>query len=281
MSIHRTLVPSDAVLRPAPRAAALAAASNTSGGDPFLAALLEMPTTHGHTDHKSAKMALSMLIHAGLLALLIILPVYFASNVLTLKHLEPTYVFTAPPLPPPPPAAAAAPQRAMQTTPKITQPTLIVTPRVIPRQTSVVASNVAAPSISDDVGVLGGVPGGVPGGALGGILGGTGTGPTPPPPTAAQGIVRVGGDVRPPELVQRVQPEYPAVARAAHVEGTVVIDAVIDATGNVVSEHALSGPNLLIPAALSAVQQWKYQPTYLNGKPVKLAMQVTVSFNLG
>lgn len=281
MSIHRTLVPVDAVLGRAPRVAAFAATSNKSYNDPFLAALLEMPTTNGHAGHKPAKMAVSMLIHAGILALLVILPVCFASNVLVLKHLQPTYVFTAPPLPPPPPAAAAAPQRAMQTMPKIAQPTPIVTPRVIPKQTAEVASNMAAPSISGGAGVDGGVPGGVPGGLLGGILGGTGAVPGPPQPAVAQGIVRVGGNVKAPELVQRVQPEYPAVARAARVEGTVVIDAVIDSSGNVVSEHALSGPNLLIPAALSAVQQWKYQPTYLDGKPVELAMQVTVSFNLG
>jgi protein TonB len=48
-----------------------------------------------------------------------------------------------------------------------------------------------------------------------------------------------------------------------------------------VSEHAVSGPGLLIPAALAAVQQWRYQPTILNGEPVELAMEVTVSFNLG
>ncbi len=279
MSLHRTLVPADAVLGKAPKMV-LATPANGSQSDPFLAALLEMPTTNGHADHKPAKMAVSMAIHAGLIALLLILPIYFASNVMTLKKLTPTYVFTPPPIAPPPPAGAAAPQRAMQTMPKLTQPTPIVAPHVVPKQTSMSADNAAAPSI-DAAGVMGGVPGGVPGGVLGGILGGTGTVAGPPPPTIAQGIVRVGGNVKPPELVERVQPEYPAVARAAHVEGTVVIDAVIDATGNVVSEHALSGPGLLIPAALSAVEQWKYQPTYLNGKPVELAMQVTVSFNLG
>jgi protein TonB len=61
----------------------------------------------------------------------------------------------------------------------------------------------------------------------------------------------------------------------------VIIDAVIDKTGNVVSEHAVSGPGLLVPAALSAVEQWKYKPTYLNGQAVDLAMQVTVNFQLG
>jgi protein TonB len=95
------------------------------------------------------------------------------------------------------------------------------------------------------------------------------------------GIVRVGGNVKPPQLVQNVQPQYPTVARMAHVQGNVVIDAVIDKTGNVVSAHAISGPGLLVPAALDAVHQWKYKPTYLNGEPVDLAMEVTVNFQLG
>ena len=51
------------------------------------------------------------------------------------------------------------------------------------------------------------------------------------------------------------------------------IDAVIDPHGNVVRAHAVSGPGLLIPAALAAVDRWKYAPTYLNGEPVSIAMQ--------
>jgi protein TonB len=60
----------------------------------------------------------------------------------------------------------------------------------------------------------------------------------------------------------------------------VIIDAVIDEHGNVVQAHAISGPPMLIAAALQAVSQWKYQPTYLNGVAVSLAMHVTVSFHL-
>jgi periplasmic protein TonB len=280
MSTHRMIVPDGAVLGSATVATA-SAGSHAAGSNPFLDAMLEMPTTNAHTSRSPLKMAASMAIHAAVIALLIIVPVYFATNTVDLQKYTPTYVFTPPVrlAPPPPPAAARAPQTAVRT-PQLAQPSFVA-PRSIPKvisQAPANSANVAAPDLN--AGVVGGVPGGVPGGVLGGILGGTGP-VGPPPPTAAQGIVRVGGNVRPPELVQRVPPEYPAVARAAHVQGVVVIDAVIDTTGNVVSEHAVSGPNLLIPAALSAVEQWKYQPTYLNGKPVELAMQVTVSFNLG
>jgi protein TonB len=273
------LVPDGAVIRNAATMVTTPATLTRKGNNLFLDAMLEMPTTAVHDSRRPLKMAASVLIHAGIIALLIIVPIYFAANTVDIQKLATTYVFTPPPpvAPSPPAAAAAPPQRAVQTMPRLIQPTAIVAPRVIPKQTAATATNVQAPPLNEDAGV----PGGVPGGVLGGILGGTGTFAGPPPPTNSQGIVRVGGNVRPPELVQRVPPEYPAVARAAHVQGTVVIDAVIDKTGNVVSEHAVSGPGLLIPAALNAVQQWKYQPTYLNGQPVELAMEVTVAFNLG
>jgi protein TonB len=279
MSTHRTLVPEGAVCRSG-AGAGVAAISRAAVNNLFLDAMLDMPTTNDRGPRKPLKMAASILIHTAVVALLIIVPVFFANNSLLLENLTPTYVFTPPPPMAPPPPAAAAAQRAVQVAPKIAIPTPVVAPHVIPKQTSTVADNASAPSVDPGAGVLGGVEGGVPGGVLGGILGGTGGVAGPPIPTTPQGIVRVGGNVRAPELVEKVQPEYPAVARAAHVEGTVVIDAVIDKDGHVVSEHAVSGSNLLVAAALAAVQQWKYQPTYLNGQPVQLAMEVTVAFNL-
>lgn len=276
MSTYRMIVPDGASLHSSPQ---MATAPTNHGGpqrDLFLDAMLEMPTTNGQQTRNPAKMAVSVLIHAVLIALLLIIPIYFASNTLSLQKYEPTYVFTPQriTLRTTAPAAAKAAQSAIQT-PQIVQQTFVA-PQSIPKAVAAVSENVAAP----DLNAAGGVPGGVPDGVLAGVLGGSAI-PGPPVPKNGNGVVRVGGNVRPPELIQRIAPEYPPVARAGHVQGTVVIDAVIDATGNVVSEHAVSGPGLLIPAALSAVQQWKYQPTYLNGKPVELAMEVTVSFHLG
>lgn len=245
--------------------------------DTFLDALLEMPGTE-KAARNPLKMALSVAIHVAILALLIIVPLFLAKNTISLKALQPTYVFTPPPpAPPPPPPAAKTPQTPVKVTPQIKVPTFVA-PRVIPKQVETAQNNVAPPS--EAPGIEGGVVGGVPGGVLGGVLGGTGAAPGPPPP-ASHGVVRVGGDVKAPELVQKIQPDYPPVARAARVEGKVVIDAVISKNGDVVSEKAVSGPGLLVQSALSAVKQWKYKPTYLNGEPVDLAMQVTVDFTLG
>jgi protein TonB len=64
------------------------------------------------------------------------------------------------------------------------------------------------------------------------------------------------------------------------VEGDVVIEAVIDAEGNVVEAKVISGHALLLSAALDAVRQWKYEPTYLNGEPVPVRLRVSVTFEL-
>jgi periplasmic protein TonB len=282
MSAHKMLPfpPSPAHQR---RLEAVPNPSSTAGGpghDRFLDAMLEMPTTGRRKARSPVKMAISLLAHAGIVAILVIVPLYFAKHTQMIpKALEQNFVFTPPPPAPPPPAAVSrAPKAAAPTHLTPTQPVFhaspLVAPREIPKNVSTAPSDAVAPNLNE------GTAGGVPGGVLGGLLGGTGTAAGPAPPKSP-GIVRVGGDVKPPQLVERVQPEYPTVARLAHVQGTVVIDAVISKSGSVISEHAVSGPSLLVPSALDAVKQWKYQPTYLNGQPVNLAMQVTVDFQLG
>jgi len=118
----------------------------------------------------------------------------------------------------------------------------------------------------------GGAPGGEPGD---GVLGGVGT-PSPAPPAP----VRTGGAIRPPLKVRNVAPPYPEVARAAHVQGDVVLDCTISNEGRVVDVKVLSGPILLQAAAVDAVRQWLYRPTLLNGVPVPVVMTVTVRFAL-
>lgn len=82
-------------------------------------------------------------------------------------------------------------------------------------------------------------------------------------------------------VLSRVTPEYPAVAKAAHIEGTVVIQAVLSKEGAVTEAQAVSGPELLRSAALAAVTQWKYRPFLLNGSPVPVRTTINVNFMLG
>lgn len=256
----------------------------TTQTDVFLKALLEMPTTKS-VPRSPLDWAVATGLHVVILAALIIVPLYRTSTI-QLDNYKDTPV-VAPPAPPPPPPPAAGRAVAPHITSK--RPNLTYTmgkvtaPRSIPRMVSL-DNAAAAPDLG---GVMGGVPGGVPGGqlggSLGGVLGGTGSSiPVPPPQLpAAKRIARVGSNIKAPRQTFSVQPEYPALAKEAHVWGTVVVNAVIDEHGNVVGARALSGHPLLIPTALKAVLQWKYEPTLLNGAPVAVEMEVTVHFILG
>jgi periplasmic protein TonB len=86
--------------------------------------------------------------------------------------------------------------------------------------------------------------------------------------------------VREPKLITKVDPVYPALARQTHMQGAVIIDAILDEQGNVVEAKIVSGPPLLIQSAMDAVRRWKYEPTYLNDQPVQAQLNVTVTFRL-
>ena len=94
------------------------------------------------------------------------------------------------------------------------------------------------------------------------------------------GRVRVSQGVSTGFLIAKVAPTYPAEARSARIQGTVVMQAVINKTGDVESLELVSGHPLLAPAALEAVKQWKYRPYLLNGKAVTVETQITVNFAL-
>lgn len=104
--------------------------------------------------------------------------------------------------------------------------------------------------------------------------------PASPPPAVAQRPVRRSEGVQEALLIHRVEPTYPPLARQARIEGTVRLHAVIDREGRVESLEVLSGPPLLVQAALAAVRQWRYQPTLLSGVPVEVETYITVIFQL-
>jgi TonB family protein len=89
-----------------------------------------------------------------------------------------------------------------------------------------------------------------------------------------------GGRAKEPELLSSSPPIYPALAKQAHIEGQVTIDAVIDTTGKLTNMTVVSGAPLLQQAALDSLRTWKYQPGYLNEKPVPTKTSITVNFHL-
>jgi protein TonB len=82
-------------------------------------------------------------------------------------------------------------------------------------------------------------------------------------------------------LIHRVQPQYPTLARQARVQGVVVLRALITREGKIANLQVISGPPLLVQSAMDAVLQWSYRPYYLNNEPVEVETQVTVNFTLG
>lgn len=102
-------------------------------------------------------------------------------------------------------------------------------------------------------------------------------GPPPMPDPAAQTASQVKG-MEPGKLIHSVNPVYPPAARQYGVQGAVKIHALIAADGTVKSLKPISGPTMLIPSAMNAVRQWRYEPTLLHGKPVESDREITIVF---
>jgi protein TonB len=93
--------------------------------------------------------------------------------------------------------------------------------------------------------------------------------------------LRISSGVSKGMLLAPIQPVYPAIARATRIQGTVVMEAVISKAGRIESLHAISGPQMLRTAALTAVEAARYQPFLLNGEPTDVQTTITVIFQLG
>ena len=93
-------------------------------------------------------------------------------------------------------------------------------------------------------------------------------------------LVKISGVVEQAQLISRIEPRYPALAVQVKKEGTVVLHAIISRDGGITSLDVISGPPLLVQAALDAVRQWRYRPTLLNGEPVEVETSITVIFRL-
>ena len=82
-------------------------------------------------------------------------------------------------------------------------------------------------------------------------------------------------------LTNKVTPQYPPIAKTAHVSGTVILHAIISKDGSIQELQYVSGPPLLMKAAMDAVKEWRYKPTMLNGEPVEVDTTIDVVFTLG
>ena len=123
-------------------------------------------------------------------------------------------------------------------------------------------------------------PGPGPGGPIGlwTTPGGTNPVPVPRPATITHPIPV--SHIEEGNLIRKVQPTYPAMAKMVHVQGEVVLVAIISKAGTIENLRVVSGHPLLVPAAIEAVAQWRYRPYILNDEAVEVETQITVNFTL-
>jgi len=224
----------------------------------------------------------SFVLNCLALTILVALPLVFTEQLPKAQLL--TFLMAPPPPPPPPPPAAAAVQRVIhQIQTDMLSSGQLRTPSRIPEKVQMIREEEAPPPMPATGGVVGGVPGGVPGGQLGGVIGGiisSTSSLVAVPKLAPPQRVRISQGVTKGLLVHRVDPSYPPLARAARIQGEVILSAIISTNGDIENLQLVSGHPMLVPSAIAAVHQWRYKPYLLNGQPVEVETTITVIFSL-
>lgn len=209
-----------------------------------------------------------------LLGLGIVAPLVYTYELPLSDWAKHALLFTPVPPSPPPPAAApnvAAPKPAARFEAVLTHP-IAIPERIAILDEAAGRSSLAALQVPSP----GGVPGGLPGGVSGGVLGVTPSMNFQPPPAP----VRVGGNVQAAKLIERVAPAYPLEAVEKGITGVVRLEATISKEGFIRELRVLSGDPVLTASAVEAVEQWRYQPTTLNGRAVEVMTQIEINFKL-
>ena len=224
----------------------------------------------------------SFIINCVAVGVMLIVPLLFTEDLPRAQLL--TFLVAPPPPPPPPPAAEQVQRVVRQVQTDMLSTGQLRTPSKIPQKVQMIREEDAPPPIAA-TGVVGGVPGGIPGGQVGGVIGGiinatSSLAAVPKFVPVVPQRVRVSQGVTRGLLIQRIEPAYPTLARAARVQGDVVLSAIIDANGEITNLQLVSGHPMLVPAALAAVRQWRYKPYLLNGQPVEVETTITVIFTL-
>lgn len=245
----------------------------------FADSLLEFGTLR---KRKAMATTTSFILNILAVIVMLLIPLAFTEQ-LPKAQLLTFLVAPPPPPPPPPPAAAEVPKVMRQIQTDMLSTGQLRTPTKIPQKIEMIKEEEAPPPMPATGGVFGGVPGGIPGGQLGGVIGGivnSSLGSVPRVTLATPQRVRISQGVTKGLLIHRVEPSYPTLARAARVQGDVILTAIIDINGEIKNLQLVSGHPMLVPAAIAAVRQWRYKPYLLNGQPVEVETTITVIFSL-
>lgn len=230
-----------------------------------------------HDSRRGWTTAVSFAVQILGVAVLLLLPLIYGEGVPTLQWA----VRIAAPAPPSGPPAPAQARNTPPPASNFSADLRLMTPTQIPDHTAMITDDVppppadAGPYVEGAVGTRG---------ARDGVMNSILTSMTnvirpPVQPTIARPLVI--SHIMEGNLVHKVQPDYPPLARQARIQGAVVLQAVISREGMIENLQALSGHPMLVPSALTAVRQWRYRPYFLNGEPVEVETQVTVNFVLG
>ncbi len=227
----------------------------------------DLVSPHARAHRNWYTLPLSFLVHTAVIGILVVVPL-IAYDVLpmprtALEYMNSDFTPVVPSPPPPAPRRDALPPTV--SSPQAGVP--LVAPDTIGNQSGLIVDQDIATQPVD------------------GLIRGFGTAQNvfeapPPPPVEPTVPVRPGGDIKPPTRTRYVAPAYPELARSVRKAGVVIIEAIIGIDGRVENAHILRSTPLLDEAALTAVRQWEYTPTLLNGRPTPVIMTVTVVFDL-
>ena len=237
----------------------------------------------GQSKRKAMATTTSFIVNCLAICMMLLVPLMFTEELPKGKLLT-MLIAPPPPPPPPPPAAEAVRKIVKQIQTDMLNTGQLRTPTRIPQKVQLIKEEEAPPPMAATSGVVGGVPGGIPGGQLGGVIGGivnaTSNLAVPKFAPVVPQRVRISQGVTKGLLIRRVEPSYPTLARAARVQGEVILSAVISVNGEIENLQLVSGHPMLVPAALTAVKQWRYKPYLLNGQPTEVETTITVIFTL-
>ena len=215
----------------------------------------------------------SFLLEAMLVAFLIVLPWIYPAAL-------PSKFLAVPLIAPPHAAAPQTPEQRAAASP-IARPEVIAdtitAPSRIPNSINRIV-DAAPPGEVVDSRIGGGTGPGLPA-----ALFGTGAPPAVPAvrPARPSGPMRVSAGVAAGQLLAPIRPVFPPIALATHTQGTVEVAATISPQGTIENIKVLSGPALLVPAAIEAIQRARYRPWMLSGQPVEVETTINVVFTLG
>ncbi len=219
-----------------------------------------------HTGSRRWMMA-TFALNGTILLTLVLIPLIYPELLPTRSHIMP---LTPPPVPPTPPPALREILHPMAGT--SVMPTFA--PPIIPRPNTSIEDAVEISDRPITIGIGSAMPD-----ATASVFGNQ-HGPQVVH-SEAKGPVRISSGVMDGIAILKTVPVYPAIARAAGVQGVVMLQATVSKNGTIENLRVESGPVMLRQAAVDAVKRWRYKPFLLNGEPVEVETTVNVVFSLG